>query len=113
MIEALLLALAAPAPALSPLIPLHRWTQAGPVKVRADRLIEDSRCPMNARCVWAGRVIVAATVRDRGRTRTVRLTLGEPADVLGRRLTLAAVSPERVAGQARAPRYRVAFELRN
>lgn len=57
-------------------------TLVGSAKVRADALIEDSRCPMNARCVWAGLVIVEATVMRGGTFETKRFTLGEPSDGL-------------------------------
>jgi hypothetical protein len=35
-------------------------------RVRADKVIEDSRCPADTQCVWAGRLIVQATVLGGG-----------------------------------------------
>ncbi|MBF9150027.1 hypothetical protein [Novosphingobium jiangmenense] len=57
-------------------------TLVGSAKIRPDSLIEDSRCPMNARCVWAGRVIIEATVMRGGGFETRRFTLGEAVDGL-------------------------------
>lgn len=74
-------------------------TLVGADKVRVDSLIEDSRCPMNARCVWAGRVIVEATVQRGGSFETRRYTLGEPSEGL----VLDTVEPGRLAGKKLKP----------
>jgi hypothetical protein len=61
------------------------------VPVTPLRVLEDSRCPKDARCLWAGRVRLSARVG-----RTVReLTLGQPIPVAHGTLELAAVVPER------------------
>ena len=83
-------------------------------KIRPLRLIEDSRCPMNARCVWAGRVrILVAWVKSDGE-REVELTLGEPVSVADGQLILTAVTPSKMAGEGRelAPSdYRFSFQF--
>lgn len=79
------------------------------IRVTPLRVLEDSRCPQNVRCVWAGRVRLSARVAG-----TVReLTLGQPVAVRGGKLLLGAVVPERTArGRAIAPRaYRFGFEF--
>ena len=63
-------------------------------RVRPDRLIEDSRCPIDAKCVWAGRVVLRATVFGGNGSRQIDLTLGEPVAVADGRLTLVSVQPE-------------------
>lgn len=74
------------------------------------RVIEDSRCPMNARCVWAGRVVLHAKVQGGAWQRDVDLTLGEPVPVADGGLTLTSVTPERRTDKPIAPRdYRFAF----
>ncbi|MFY8195515.1 MAG: hypothetical protein ACOVKV_10580 [Novosphingobium sp.] len=78
---------------------IGQTTRVGADKVRVDSLIEDSRCPMNARCVWAGRVIVEATVERGGAFDTKRFTLGEPSDGL----VLDTVEPGRMAGKKMKP----------
>lgn len=71
------------------------------------RVVEDSRCPQNARCVWAGRVRLS--VRMGGVTR--ELTLGKPVQVIGGTMQLAAVLPERKtpAGTIDQSAYRFGF----
>lgn len=59
------------------------------------KLIEDSRCPMNARCIWAGRVVLRAKVQGGAWQREIDLTLGEPVQVADGGLTLVSVTPER------------------
>lgn len=82
----------------------------GPL-VRPERVIEDSRCPMNARCVWAGRVVVRVAILS-GRRETLELVLGEPQPVADGALTLVSATPEREAGKAIGARdYRFAFEF--
>ena len=41
-------------------------TRVGALVVTPKTLVEDSRCPMNARCVWAGRVVVTARIDGAG-----------------------------------------------
>jgi hypothetical protein len=72
-------------------------------RVRPDRLIEDSRCPSDAQCVWAGRVIVRAYVSSGGSTKQLDLTLGMPVKVADGTLELVSVSPERREGEKLAP----------
>ena len=64
-------------------------------RVRPDRIIEDSRCPAEAQCVWAGRLIVRVTVLGGGWARQVDLTLGVPISVADGSLTLLAATPLR------------------
>lgn len=93
---------------------LGRWTRVGTVRIRPDQVVEDSRCPMNARCVWAGRATVRVTLRDGQRPRQVQVTLGESVPVTGGTLALVAVSPEKMAGAGpkRPAPYRFTFEYR-
>ncbi|MFM5917719.1 MAG: hypothetical protein ACKOOL_09325 [Novosphingobium sp.] len=101
----------APAPAPAHVIEttarLGQWVQVAPgVSVEPLRVIEDSRCPRDVTCVWAGRFVLSAKVRDHGRVQTVRLTLGQPTLIGRGRLTLDQVSPERSAKGVNARRYR-------
>lgn len=82
----------------------------GPI-VTPLELIEDSRCPMNARCIWAGRVILRVDVSGH---RTLDLTLGEPRQVADGALTLVSVTPDQVAGAGQEidpANYRFGFEF--
>ena len=74
-------------------------------------LLEDSRCPVNARCVWAGRVLLSTRIYGPGFDETVPLTLGEPHALHGTSITLVSVLPERQAvTEIPAPTYRFGFE---
>jgi hypothetical protein len=74
-------------------------------------LLEDSRCPMNARCVWAGRVVLSTRIYGPDFDETVPLTLGEPQAVGGTSITLVSAQPDKLAGEEiPVPFYRFAFE---
>jgi len=70
-------------------------------RVRPLALIEDSRCPMNARCVWAGRVRLSARI---GNGPARELTLGEPVQVADGSLELVEVTPARMTGDGVKPK---------
>jgi hypothetical protein len=62
-------------------------------RVRADRVIEDSRCPTDAQCVQAGRLIVQVTVFGGGWSRQFDLQPGMPVHVADGNLTLVEATP--------------------
>ncbi|MEH3158366.1 MAG: hypothetical protein PGN08_05155 [Sphingomonas taxi] len=72
-------------------------------KVRPDRVIEDSRCPADVQCVWAGRLIVRATVFGGGWSKQLDLTLGVPVPVADGMLTLVKATPKRSKSEAISP----------
>lgn len=79
-------------------------------------VVEDSRCPMNARCIWAGRLVVRVAIRGHsgGGSWTMRrdLTLGTPHPVADGALTLVAATPGRMAGtELRSADYRFTFDF--
>lgn len=85
---------------------LGQTARLGDVTVRPIAVIEDSRCPRDVECVWAGRLRLQAAVSGvRGET---ELTLRQPfALPSGGTLTLVAAMPERwqtpPAGAPRGP----------
>lgn len=80
--------------------------------VTPQTVIEDSRCPVNVRCIWAGRTIVRSLVRGGAWQRTIDLTLGEPQTVADGALALVSVTPgQRTGSEIPAPAYRFAFEF--
>ena len=85
----------------------------GPLLVRPIALVEDSRCPINARCVWAGRLVIEAEVTYHGGSEQVRgnMTLGTPL-VLGKEsVMLVAGEPGKLAGaEGNRPASRFTFE---
>ena len=79
-------------------------------RVRPDRVIEDSRCVIGTQCVWAGRVVLRATLFAGSESRQIDLTLGEPVAVADGRLTLVSVAPERTrTGPAEPQQLRFTF----
>ena len=74
------------------------------LRVQPLQIVEDSRCPVNARCVWAGRLIVRARVTGGGLDRTLDLELGKPQPIAGGTLTLVSAAPQKMAGVEIDPR---------
>ncbi len=81
-------------------VTLGQTAYVGGPKVVPERVIEDSRCPAKTQCVWAGRVVLRTKVIGGDWTRRLDLVLGVPTDVADGKLTLVAVTPDRVAGQS-------------
>ena len=69
------------------------------VKIKFLSIVEDSRCPINARCIWAGTAKVRVAVsKGRAAASVVELELGsEPlsATVYGYRLSLVDLRPQK------------------
>lgn len=85
----------------------------GPI-IRPVKVVEDSRCPMNARCIWAGTVKIEATWVRPGDDRTIELELGKPMPLADGSIELIDVSPSRIAGEGRELRpadYRFNFHF--
>jgi len=91
-------------------VALGQTALVGGPRVRPDHVVEDSRCPVGTRCVWAGRVVVRATVSGGDWSKPVDLVLGVPVDIADGKLTLTAVTPTRTASRsARTPAARFSF----
>ena|SRR5688500_13670275 len=84
-----------------PTAPLNEVATLDGLTVRPLAVVEDSRCPINANCVWAGRVRLRAEVSGGG---IRELTLGEPQTVNGGTLTLVDVRPSKRLPEAIASR---------
>jgi hypothetical protein len=97
-------AAAASPEALGHSVRLGRTVYVNGPRVTPIRVIEDSRCPMNARCIRAGTVILRVRVAGGRWSRTLDLTLGQPVPVADGSLLLSAVSPDRTAGETLAKR---------
>lgn len=82
---------------------LGQATRVGRLVVTPQALVEDSRCPINARCVWAGRLVLKTRIDGGGWRETVNLTLGEPYATHGTRLALVSGEPGKMAGSAPSP----------
>ncbi len=85
------------------------------LRIRPMAVIEDSRCPVNVRCVWAGRLILAVEIGQPGGGPALRtnMILGQPLAVAGGTLTLVDAAPPKLVGaQGNPPASQFTFELR-
>jgi len=88
-------------------------TRVGALVVTPQALVEDSRCPINARCVWAGRFVLKTRIDGAGWRETVDLTLGQRHSARDAMLTLVSAEPGRTAGAEPArPANLFGFEAR-
>ncbi|HRH20890.1 MAG TPA: hypothetical protein PLE81_09680 [Brevundimonas sp.] len=77
-------------------------------------VVEDSRCPTDVDCVWAGRLVVRVMIQSSAfPTRTESMELGRGIALEdARSLTITAAEPDRVSGVAVRPSdYRLTFTL--
>ena len=94
-------------------VPFEQPVRVGDLVVTPRKLVEDSRCPMNARCIWAGRVVVKTRIAGDGWADTADLTLGEPYGTHGKVIALVAVRPEKTTDHEIQPgEYRFVYEPR-
>ncbi|WP_260583101.1 hypothetical protein [Sphingopyxis sp. PET50] len=84
----------------------------GPI-VQPVEVLEDSRCPMNARCVWAGRVRVKMIWwRGNGEKQVFEVTLGEATPLADGAIRLESVRPEKRTDVTLSPQdYRFSFRF--
>lgn len=96
-------------------VALGQAVQVGPVVATPIAVVEDSRCPINARCVWAGRLVVKTRIDGAGWRDTADLTLGEPWSTHDTVLALTSGEPGKMAGEGQeTPKeaYRFTYEAR-
>ena len=92
-------------------VPLNQQVRVGALVVTPLAVKEDSRCPENARCIWAGRAVVSVRIDGMGWHELAALTLGMPYPTHGTSVTLTSVTPEKKAGATTPARdYRFRFE---
>ena len=69
---------------------LNQEVQIGDVRVKPLAVLEDSRCPIDVTCVWAGRVRLRVAVNGAEQV----MEIGQPVTVAGgQQLTLVGVAP--------------------
>lgn len=96
----------------SPAAGLGQVAYTNGLRIRPIAVVEDSRCPINVMCVWAGRLVVRAEVIG-GSWKQVRdLELGQPQPIADGALMLVSAEPSKQAGAAIDPRaYRFTFDF--
>jgi hypothetical protein len=84
----------------------------GPI-IQPMAVVEDSRCPVNARCVWAGRVRVKMIwIRGNGERQPFEVTLGEATPIADGSITLESVRPDQMTNVELKPEdYRFSFRF--
>jgi len=92
---------------------LGQPTRVGRLVVTPQLVVEDSRCPVNARCIWAGRLVLKTRIAGAGWRETVDLTLGKQYSTHGTDLALVSGEPGKMAGSTPSPSARLfGFETR-
>lgn len=113
LLSALALGACATLPAAAgPTAAIGQVATAGEARIKPISIAEDSRCPINARCIWAGRLVLLAEVNYGGGGEEFRgnLTLGEPLRLGHETITLVAAEPTPLASEKIDPRaYRFTF----
>lgn len=83
----------------------------GDVVATPMKVVEDSRCPVNARCVWAGRLIVETRIDGAGWRDTANITLGESYGTHDRVIRLVSGEPNKTTDREVNPsEYRFTYE---
>lgn len=98
-------------------VALGQKVQVGELTVTPTAVVEDSRCPINARCVWAGRLVVRTRIdgqADGARwSDTAELRLGETYGTHGQVIALVSGEPGRITDRETRPEdYRFTYEAR-
>ena len=96
---------------------LGQKVRVGDLAVTPLSVVEDSRCPINARCVWAGRLVVRTQIDGmaaEGNWRdTADMRLGETFGTHGRVIALVSGEPGKTAERETPPEaYRFVYEAR-
>lgn len=106
---------APPAPAVSRSsgTAIGQTVRVGAMALIPQDVIEDSRCPSDARCVWPGRLVVTTRIDGAGWSDTAALTLGEPYMTHGVAVTLVSGNPAPQTGREIAKAdYRFTYDVR-
>jgi hypothetical protein len=91
---------------------LDQNIRVGGLTVRPLAVTEDSRCPTNVVCVWAGRVVLRLRVSGMAGEQVIS-SIAPLALPGGGALELASVAPARIAGRLGTPApYRFGFRRR-
>jgi len=99
-------------PANAGSVRLGQTATVGPLRVTPVKVLEDSRCPMEARCIWTGRVRLEVRVSHAGHSGIHELATDKPLAVAGGSLELAGVMPPRSTQRRISPRdYRFTFRF--
>ena len=82
---------------------LGQTVLVGGLKVTPLKVLEDSRCPMEARCVWGGRLRLSVRITTGAGTSVQELSTDKPLAIAGGQLTLQGVMPPRSTQRTLVP----------
>lgn len=93
----------------------QRTVARGELSIKFVTVVEDSRCPLDVNCVWAGNAKIRVKVTDqRGRAKMMELnTNGEPkVDQFGRyAISLVSLTPKPTQNRRHTPRYNARLSI--
>lgn len=82
------------------------------VTVTPMEVTEDSRCPKDVQCIWAGTVKVSTRIESGMGVSTMILEIGKPVTTEAETITLTEVTPEKSSGEAiPGSSYRLVFKV--
>jgi len=91
---------------------LNQVATVNGIRIRPIEVIEDSRCPANVRCVWAGRLVVRGRMNGSGWTQIRDFELGVAQAVDQYLVTLIGAEPPKIAPGPTDPNaYRFTFAV--
>jgi RNA polymerase subunit RPABC4/transcription elongation factor Spt4 len=73
------------------------------LSITLDKIVEDSRCPVDVECVWAGRLIAEATLQADGQSKTITLETDKIMEWYGYSIVIASVEPIAKSTEVRKP----------
>ena len=95
-----------------PLNSLNKPQTINGVSITPLEVLEDSRCPSDVQCIWAGRVVVKANISKSSGNYTEVLELGKAVSTGTENITLTSVTPYPKAGESIAKTdYRFEFSV--
>jgi len=101
-----------PTPNAGPTAGLNQTATVNGIAIRPIDVVEDSRCPAQVQCVWAGRLVVRARMSGAGWTQVRDFELGKFQAVDRFRVTLIQAEPQKQAPGPIDPRaYRFTFAV--
>lgn len=106
-----------PAPYSTPPAPqgsavaLGQSVKVGDLTVTPQSVVEDSRCPIKARCVWAGRLVVKTQIDGAGWRDSADMRLGETYGTHGKVVVLVSGEPGKIVERETPPEtYRFTYK---
>lgn len=85
--------------------------QVGDLSIVWNGPVQDSRCPKNVQCIWAGQAVANVALADKTNSETVSMILGKaPQLFYGHQISITSVTPYPAApGEIAIKNYRITF----